>query len=533
MPVPAGAAAASRPGAGAAAPPEPSPPGARASGRPAPAAGSPGRTGPAASPAAPAGARGGRADGVERSRLGERLRGGRRAPPRRSGRGGIGTPGRGGVGAPAGRRGEAESEARLRRRAGVGRSRGAGGMAAGHAAAGTGSACRRHARLPVAPARLLLRARAGAGTAGRVRAGRARRIPRGAGAVARRGAVPWRHGLRRERAGTRPAGAFGGARRRQRRLDRMAQRLVHLAAVAEAHLDLGGVHVHVDALGRHLQEQRVGGLAVAVQHVVVGAAHAVGEQAVAHVAAVDVEVLHVAARAGVRRQPGAAGDAQRAAEVDRDLAAVLDELGAEHVAQALDGGGRRPAGAAHRAPLLLQAAVVPDGEADVGARQRVAAHRVDGVRQLGRLGLQELAPRRRGVEQLAHLDGGADGARRGRQLAAARVEPEGVRRAGGAAASGSPRPPRRWRRAPRRGSPSSSPARGRRARRSCSSRGGAAPAAARRRGCRRRRPRRRWRARRRRSGAPRSRWRRRRGRCRPARARPTPAARRSRRRRSG
>ena len=51
--------------------------------------------------------------------------------------------------------------------------------------------------------------------------------------------------------------------------------MVHLAAVAEAHLDLGRVHVHVHALGRDLHEQRVDRLALAVQHVVEGGARGV------------------------------------------------------------------------------------------------------------------------------------------------------------------------------------------------------------------------------------------------------------------
>jgi hypothetical protein len=66
------------------------------------------------------------------------------------------------------------------------------------------------------------------------------------------------------------------------------------------------------------------------------------------------------------------------------------------------------------APLLDQLALVPDGKAHVGPRQRVAAHRLDAVRQLGGVGLQELAARRGGEEQLFHLHRGAGAARGGR-----------------------------------------------------------------------------------------------------------------------
>ncbi len=85
------------------------------------------------------------------------------------------------------------------------------------------------------------------------------------------------------------------------------------------------------------------------------------------------------------------------------------------------------------APVRDRLAVVPDREADLGANDRLAAHRLQAMRQLGRLGLQELAPRRRAEEQLAHLDRRADAARRGLQLAGAGVEPGRVRGLGGAA----------------------------------------------------------------------------------------------------
>jgi hypothetical protein len=96
------------------------------------------------------------------------------------------------------------------------------------------------------------------------------------------------------------------------RLDGAPHRLVHLAAVAEAHLDLGRVHVDVDARRLDLQVQRVHRLAVAVQQVLVGAAGGVRDHLVAHVAAVDVGELPVGARARRIRDAGAAGDAHRA-----------------------------------------------------------------------------------------------------------------------------------------------------------------------------------------------------------------------------
>jgi hypothetical protein len=54
---------------------------------------------------------------------------------------------------------------------------------------------------------------------------------------------------------------------------------------------------------------------------------------------------------------------------------------------------------------------VPDREGEIGPDQRMAAHGLEAMRELGRLGLQELAPRRRVEEELAHFDRRADAAR--------------------------------------------------------------------------------------------------------------------------
>ena len=91
----------------------------------------------------------------------------------------------------------------------------------------------------------------------------------------------------------------------------MEHELVDAARVAEAHLDLRRVHVDVHPARVELEEQHVGRLALAVQHVAVGLAHRVGEHPVAHEAAVDVEVLRVGARARRLRRAGEAVQAQR------------------------------------------------------------------------------------------------------------------------------------------------------------------------------------------------------------------------------
>ncbi|CAB3928665.1 hypothetical protein LMG26858_06298 [Achromobacter anxifer] len=192
---------------------------------------------------------------------------------------------------------------------------------------------------------------------------------------------------------------------------------MHGAAVAEADFVLGRVHVHVHGGRVDVQEQHVGGLAVAVQHVGVGRAQGVADGAVAHVAAVHVEVLAVRAGAG----GGGAGDhARQAHRADRvrQQQAVLGEFGAQHVADAL----RRFGGQ----PLALCAVMVEQAERDLRMRQRDAFHGVDAMAELGGLGTQELAAGRHRVEQLAHVHRGARRARGGADLHAAGVDLPGV-----------------------------------------------------------------------------------------------------------
>ena len=113
----------------------------------------------------------------------------------------------------------------------------------------------------------------------------------------------------------------------------MAHCLVHLAAVAKAHFDLGRVHVHVYPRRVDVDVQRIHRLALAVQHVFVGAAGGVGHHLVAHEAAVDVAILLVGARARSVWQAGAAGEGDAAFLVGQ-CHRLLKELFAQHVRQA-------------------------------------------------------------------------------------------------------------------------------------------------------------------------------------------------------
>ena len=219
----------------------------------------------------------------------------------------------------------------------------------------------------------------------------------------------------------------------------MANGLVHLAAVAKAHLDFGGVHVDVHARRVDADVERVDRLAVAVQHVFISAARGVANDLVAHVAAVDVGVLPVAARTRSVRNAGQANDLHAAGVLAASFGpldgdAVFHKVFAQDIGQALAKRGH--AHRVHGAPLRDQLAFVPNGKAHVGARQGVAAHGFDAVRQFGGIGFEKFASCRCRVKEFAHLHRGANLAGAGTDFAAARVDQPAVRLRGRGAARG-------------------------------------------------------------------------------------------------
>ena len=122
----------------------------------------------------------------------------------------------------------------------------------------------------------------------------------------------------------------------QRAMQGVEDELVHGARVAEPHLGLGRMHVDVHLTRVDLQEQHEGGMAVVVQHVLVGLPDRVRRELVAHEAAVHEEILRIAAAARMRRQPDRAVQPQTRARYRRSAAppprnrrraSVLDALG--------------------------------------------------------------------------------------------------------------------------------------------------------------------------------------------------------------
>jgi hypothetical protein len=188
------------------------------------------------------------------------------------------------------------------------------------------------------------------------------------------------------------------AGRREAFAQRVEHELVRSLRVTEAHLALGRMHVDVHPCRVDLEEQDEGGMAVVMQHVLVGLTDGVGQQAVAHEAAVDVHVLRVARGSACRGRGDEPVHACGLAAVVQ-CEHALRELLSQHRAHALAGCLRDQA--QQRAP------VVGEDQGQVGAGQGDAAEHVVAVPQLGGLAAQELAARGRVEVELAHLHRGA------------------------------------------------------------------------------------------------------------------------------
>ena len=80
------------------------------------------------------------------------------------------------------------------------------------------------------------------------------------------------------------------------------KKIMHHATIAKAHLMLSRMHIDIDHRRINFQKQQKGWMAAIKQHVPVGLTHRMGDQLVAHHAAIDVEVLQVRLTAREGRQ---------------------------------------------------------------------------------------------------------------------------------------------------------------------------------------------------------------------------------------
>jgi hypothetical protein len=183
----------------------------------------------------------------------------------------------------------------------------------------------------------------------------------------------------------------------------------HQAGIAEAHLCLGGVDVHIDLARRNLQEQRHHRMPVARQHVLIGAPHRADEQAVFHWPSVDEQELMIGNAPVECRQP-------RDAAQHHAFAAIIQRN--TIFRQRAVGQRRHPFGA--RLPRRhgqRAAAVMLQREAHVRPRHRQAFHHIDAGGIFGAGGAEELAPGGHLREQPFHAD-----ARAGREGGGAFVD---------------------------------------------------------------------------------------------------------------
>ena len=185
-------------------------------------------------------------------------------------------------------------------------------------------------------------------------------------------------------------------------------------------------------------EQRDQRVAVARQIIGIGRAHRADQELVAHRPAVDEQILAERIGPRQRRQRGKALD-RDAVAFGRDLDRVGAEVGAEHVAEPGEapGGAGQRRGKGHRRALLAG-----EREGDIRPAHGEPAHHLAHRLGLGAVELEKFQPRRRRVEQVAHLDAGAGAERRRLQRrfrAGLDLDRPGVRLASVARRDGKPR----------------------------------------------------------------------------------------------
>ncbi len=158
--------------------------------------------------------------------------------------------------------------------------------------------------------------------------------------------------------------------------------------------------VDVEVLRVDLDEQGGQRMAVARQEVGIGGPQRPGQQLVAHRPVIDEQVLvhGIATRKG--RQAGITAQAHAFAPLV-DQQGIVGEITAQDGAQAF-----QPALEARRLAIELQRALAVQlqRKADIFVRHGLALDLFGNGQVFRALGLHELQPRRRGIEQVAQLD---------------------------------------------------------------------------------------------------------------------------------
>ena len=180
--------------------------------------------------------------------------------------------------------------------------------------------------------------------------------------------------------------------------------------IAEPDFRLGRMDVHVHFGRRNIEKQGNERMAVAGQEIAIGAAHGPGHQAILDRPAVDEEILVPRGSPMQRRHADMAGQPYAVAHgvdahriVGKILAQDRREPRQPDIEHVPGVDRQRKQGAF---------AVAAQAETDFRMRHRQPVDRVANRLLLAALALEELEPRRRGVEQVEHLDLGAAGHRR-------------------------------------------------------------------------------------------------------------------------
>src|SRR5262245_17160171 len=182
--------------------------------------------------------------------------------------------------------------------------------------------------------------------------------------------------------------------------DGTAHQLVNDRLLAKAHFRLRWVDVDVHAFRRNFQEQVDLGTSLAIRGDAVGIEDRMGNRAVFDDAAVDEDVLGAAGRTrfGKRRnEPKDAQPAHVAAYLDEILAIAVDLIDA--IGQTAD-----------RRTLQRLAPGAREREAHVRIPESELGHQRRDLRRLRRIRLENVASRRKVVEEVGALDHGPLGA---------------------------------------------------------------------------------------------------------------------------
>ena len=170
----------------------------------------------------------------------------------------------------------------------------------------------------------------------------------------------------------------------------------HEGRITEPYLGLGRVDVHVDFLGRDIEEEGEYRMPITRQHIGIGPAHRADQQPVLHRAAIDEQILVVGHPPVEGRQAGNSGQPRRSAfKLDRHP--IAGQLARDDLADPGRQLFTRP-DRQHPPPVVLK------HKADIGTRHGQAPDHIEasGIFAAGRT--KELAPHRHFAEQVLNPD---------------------------------------------------------------------------------------------------------------------------------